>query len=819
MHIKKFGGTSLATASKLKTVAEIIFNASKKSQVAVVLSAMGKVTDNLIEIISIAVADGDWKSKIESLEDFHNQTLVELNCACRLEAQKQQTSISYLFQEAQAKLQGISLLGQCPKDTYAWLITLGEQLSVSLMYSQLISLGLAIETIDARAHIITTENAFSGEVDINQCKSNLSAYKKSNAEVLLMPGFCSSSPSGKATTLGRNGSDYSAALLAISLEAQRCEIWTDVDGVYNANPREVSTAYLVPQLSYYEAMELSYFGASVLHPKTITPLMHADIPCVIRNTFNLDSEGTIISQNAHKTDNFATAISSLENITMVTVSGPGMKGMVGMAARVFDTMSDKNISIILITQSSSEYSISFCIDTHSKTLAQQCLNDTFALELKNEMLEPISFKDNLAIITLISDNMKKRRGTAAQFFQSLAIANVNIIAIAQGSNERSISAVIEEDRIKRGLRSCHQLFFDSRQQVEIILIGCGLVGNAFLMQIQKQQAYLNKQNIRIKVCGIINSKGALLNENGIDLSHYKQSLQTDLKEFDKEQLKAFRQQSNMINPIIVDCTSSTEIAQDYCDFFEAGYHIVAANKKANTLSYEYYKKLKQTAVHSHRQFNYETNVGAGLPVIDTFRNLLRAGDKLVKFEGILSGSMSYIFGKLDEGLPLSQAVIKAKEKGFTEPDPRDDLSGMDIARKVLIIARESGLKLELSDVKIDSLLTQELIDAASVQEFMEKLPKLDDKIKKLNQLAQAKNCVLRYIGTVSNNDCSVKIEEIPQTSALYSVKEGENAISFYSQYYQPIPMVLRGYGAGADVTAAGIFSDVIKIVPSKSSLT
>jgi aspartokinase/homoserine dehydrogenase 1 len=817
MHVKKFGGTSLATAKKLSAVAQIIFQASQQTKVAVVLSAMGKVTDSLIDIITTAIDDGDWKSKIDTLEDYHNKALVELNCACRLEAQKQQTSISYLFQEAQAKLQGISLLGQCPDDIYAWLITLGEQLSISLMYSQLVSLGLKVEIIDARAHIITTEDASSGEVDIDSCKSNLSKYKNSDTDVLLMPGFCSSSPSGKPTTLGRNGSDYSAALLAISLDAEKCEIWTDVDGVYNANPREVNSAYLVPQLSYYEAMELSYFGASVLHPKTITPLMQADIPCVIRNTFNLESEGTIISQKSHTTDNFATAISSLENITMVTVSGPGMKGMVGMAARVFDTMSDKNISIVLITQSSSEYSISFCIDTHSKFLAQQCLEETFALELKSQMLEPISFKDNLAIITLISDNMKKRRGTAAQFFQSLAIANVNIIAIAQGSNERSISAVIEEDRIKRGLKSCHQLFFDSRQQVEIILIGCGLVGDAFLMQIQKQQAYLNKQNINIKVCGIINSKGALLNENGIDLSQYKQSLQTDLKEFNKEQLKAFRQQSNMINPIIVDCTSSTEVAEDYCDFFEAGYHIVAANKKANTLSYEYYKKLKHYALLSHRQFNYETNVGAGLPVIDTFRNLLRAGDKLVKFEGILSGSMSYIFGKLDEGLPLSKAVLKAKAKGFTEPDPRDDLSGMDIARKVLIIARESGLDLELSDVKIDSLLTQELIEAENTQEFMIKLPDLDENIKELNQQARAENCVLRYIGIVEQNQCSVKIEKVPKESALYSVKDGENAISFYSQYYQPIPMVLRGYGAGADVTAAGIFSDVMKIVPSKSS--
>jgi aspartokinase/homoserine dehydrogenase 1 len=413
--------------------------------------------------------------------------------------------------------------------------------------------------------------------------------------------------------------------------------------------------------------------------------------------------------------------------------------------------------------------------------------------------------------------MKKRRGTAAQFFQSLAIANVNIVAIAQGSNERSISAVIEADRVKRGLSSCHQLFFNSIQQVEIILVGCGLVGDAFLNQIQKQQKYLAHQNIKIKVCGIVNSKGALLQEGGIDVKNYKHLLKTELQPINRQILKQFRKQSNMINPIIVDCTSSESVAEAYVEFFQAGYHIVAANKKANTLSIEYFRKLKRLAIQSNRQFNYETNVGAGLPVIDTFRNLLRAGDKLIKFEGILSGSMSYIFGKLDDGLPLSEAVIKAKNKGFTEPDPRDDLSGMDIARKVLIIAREAGLPLELSDVKIDSLLTNELINCDSIDEFMKQLPSLDESIQTLNKQAQSENCVLRYIGSVSETECSVKIAKVPTTSALYSVKEGENAISFYSQYYNPIPMVLRGYGAGAEVTAAGIFSDVMKILPSKIS--
>ena len=817
MIVQKFGGTSLASTNKLKTVANIISNTIKTSKTAVVLSAMGNITDKLILIIECAKDNGDWQSMLQNLEAFHQNILIELNCACKIDVQKQQNTINYLFQETNAKLKGVELLKQCPNDIYSWLITLGEQLAISIMYTQLISLGISVEIIDARKSIITIKDSTTSDVNINQSKLNLAIFQTSTSDVLLMAGFAASDINGKASTLGRNGSDYSAAILAISLKADSCIIWTDVDGVYNANPKEINSAYLVPQLSYYEAMELSYFGASVLHPKTITPLMQANIPCIIRNTFNLNSPGTTICHQYYESNSFATAISSLQNISMVTVSGSGMKGMVGMAARVFDAMSKQNISIILITQSSSEYSISFCINTEAKEIANSCLISTFDLELKNKLLEPISFKDNLAVITLISDNMKKRRGTAAQFFQSLAIANVNIVAIAQGSNERSISAVIESARIKRGLRSCHQLFFDSKQQVEIILIGCGLVGSAFLAQIQKQQEYLSKQNINIKVCGIVNSKGALLKEDGIDIANYQELLKSDLQSIDRDKLKLFRQQSDMINPIIVDCTSSQSVAETYLDFFQAGYHVVAANKKANTLSIEYYKQLKHTAINANRQFNYETNVGAGLPVIDTFRNLLRAGDALIKFEGILSGSMSYIFGKLDEGMSLSDAVTKAKDKGFTEPDPRDDLSGMDIARKVLIIAREAGLELELSDVKIESLLTQELEDCQSTDEFMHKLPNLNKSIQLLSEQAKSENSVLRYIGTVKDGQCTVKIEKIANTSPLYSVKDGENAISFYSRYYQPIPMVLRGYGAGADVTAAGIFSDVIKILPSKSS--
>ena len=803
MKIFKFGGSSLANVEAIKRTIQII--AKESGPLSIVVSAQGGLTDELHLLLQQAAQGDDWADRYAVFKTKKQALLEALGLSATGEADR----IFEHIETGRHFLLTVEELADCPPRIESWIVSLGERIMALLITAALRQSGHQCLIIPADQCIIVDGKKVCHAL----IEEKLATLDFNGVRYAIMPGYMASDPDGKITTLGRNGSDYSAALLAQALGAEECIIWTDVNGVYTADPRLVPEAELIGHMSYQEALELSWFGAGVLHPKTIAPLMAKNIPCEIRNTLDPEAPGTAINQNTSAKNGVVTAISCIEKVAMLTVTGPGMKGVSGMAARVFSSMAACDISIVLITQSSSEYSISFCVNEADKKAAISALEQNFELELKSGMLLPVEVQGSMAVISVISDNMRDRRGVAADFFESLSIAKVNIVAIAQGSNERSISAVIDQHTTSRAIRSCHQLFFNSLQQVEIIMVGCGLIGKAFLQQIQRQKEYLQAHRIQIKVVGIVNTKGALLNPDGIDLSDYEVKLTKELQPFADTVLDDFRKNNNMINPIIVDCTSSEVIAGDYLKYMQAGYHIVAANKKANTASLHYYRQLNEVSSVHNRQFLYETNVGAGLPVIENFRNLLKAGDELIRFEGILSGSMSYIFGLLDEGMAFSEAVQLAKEKGFTEPDPRDDLSGEDIARKVLILAREAGMQLELKDVAVDTLLNDKVHQCETVEEVMQELKSLDASIEQRVKKAQEKGAVLRYVGMIDETGCRVVIQEATRDHPLYSVKGGENALSFYSRYYQPIPQVLRGYGAGAEVTAAGIFADILKIVP------
>jgi len=808
MLIQKFGGSSLADKDGFLAAAGIISRAAGHERVAVVLSAVYGVTDLLESAVKAAVAAEDFRPALARAHSRQQEILEAL----QLPAVDDALAAPFLERQQQhlvSRLEGVALIEHCPPQVKAEILASGEGFSSRLMADLLRAQGQQARWSDTDVLPLANENYEDSLVDIEAATPLLEQAFAGGTRILILPGFYGRNASGRPQLLGRNGSDYSAAAIAAALGARKCEIWKDVDGFFTADPKIVASARCLSEASYEEAMELSFFGAKVLSAKALTPLMAAAIPCSIRNTFNPEAQGTLIHADTEKPA-VVRGISHLDGVAAITLQGGGMRGRVGVARRVMEALASQSISVLLIVQSSSEYSITLCVRAAEAERARRALTEAFHFELLHGLITAVSVQDERSVITLVGDGMKRYRGIAARFLNAISAAGVNVEVIAQGSTECAISVVVTSREAQAALRACHTAFFSHTGHMDVILLGCGYVGSALLQQFRTQADALAAGHRALHVRAIANSSKLLVGHDVIELDNWQQALEEDGKPWTTEDVIAIRKQLGLLNPTIVDCTTDEGLAAEYVNFLAHGFNVVAANKKANTASMAYYREMRETAARHFRKFMYETNVGAGLPVIDTMQSLIRSGDALISFNGILSGSLSMIFGLLEDGVAFSAAVEKAMQLGFTEPDPRDDLSGMDVARKLLIVAREVGLELELDDIDVEGVIDNGFAAGVERDALIGHLSRLDEAFAERQRAAQAEGCVLRYVGRIEDGQCRVCIDAVPKDQPLGSIRDGENALVLLTRYYQPLPLVLRGYGAGADVTAAGVFGDLLR---------
>jgi aspartokinase/homoserine dehydrogenase 1 len=811
MNVLKFGGTSVGSVKNINNVISILENYSKKDKVICVVSAIGGITDKLLKAGELAQTKNElYASDFEDIKQIH------LNLVSELIPKADKTIITYLEEKLSALkslLDGIYLINELSPKTSDKLVSFGELLSSYIIAETMKSRGLKTLRKNSQELIITNSNFTKAEVNYSITNTNIKAYfKTAEQQITILPGFISKSQSGEITTLGRGGSDFTAAIVAAALKVERLEIWTDVSGMYTANPKLVKQAYPIDTLSYQEAMELSHFGAKVLYPPTVQPVLDLNIPIHIKNTLEPEALGTIISNDINGKTSPVKGISNIDNIALLTLQGNGMVGIPGFSKRLFETLAQEKINVILITQASSEHSICIGIDQKDAELAKTAIDDAFENEISLHKIDPIILETDLSIVALVGDQMKSHQGISGKMFSALGKNNINVRAIAQGASEKNISAVINKKDVEKALNALHERFFEvNTKQLNVYITGIGNVGEKLLDQIQAQKKYL-KQHLKIdlRVVGLSNSKKMVFNDQGIDLNDWA----SQFHYANKSSLQGFLNKAvelNLRNSIFVDITANESVSNMYADYLKQSIAVVACNKIACSGPFDKYKELKELSLKYNVPFLYETNVGAGLPVINTLNNLVASGDKVTSVQAVLSGSLNFIFNNFTDKNNFHDTVKRAQYEGYTEPDPRIDLSGVDVARKVLILARENRTNINLEDIENVSFLTAANLNSNDVDDFYKTLKADEAHFQQLYASAKAKNCRLKYVAEFNNGKAKVGLKEIPQGHPFYDLAGKDNIVMFYTQRYPEQPLIIKGAGAGADVTASGLFADIIRI--------
>ncbi len=813
-RVLKFGGTSVGSPEAIRIIGEIALERSSKGErFAIVVSALSGITNQLIAAAEEAAAGKEsYKASLAAIEQRHIEMVRSL-----IPAQQQSAvlgQLKFLFNDLEDVLQGIALLWELSKRSLDFVMAFGERFSARIIAEYLKSLKLDSEPLDARECVFCDESFGSARVDFTATNSAIASRFEKVTGITVITGFIASTPRGETVTLGRGGSDYSASIFGAALNAKEIEIWTDVDGVLTADPNKVKKAFAIPHLSYEEAMELSHFGAKVIYPPTMQPALERSIPIRIRNTFNRACDGTIIGLTKSDAQYPATGISSISSIALLRIQGSGMVGVTGVAMRVFKALAEHRLNVILITQASSEHTICIAVSPESANRAKQVIDQEFALEIQTALVEPTIVERDLCIVSVVGENMRNSPGVSGKVFGALGKNGINIAAIAQGSSELNISAVIERKHERKALNALHDGLFLSRiRTVHLFLVGPGLIGGTLLSQIAlHREKLLRERHVDLQLVGVARSKEMVISAEGISFREWKNELATQSVETDLTQFVRGVIDLNLENSVFVDCTADELLAESYASILAARIPIVSPNKKIQSGELERYRDLRALSLKNNVPWLFETSVGAALPVISTLRDLLKTGDSVIKVEAVLSGTLSFIFNTVSKERRLSSVVREAMDLGLTEPDPREDLGGVDMARKILILARECGAPLSLSDITIDKILPDSLMKAPSVEHFLAQLEGYDDEFESIRATAENEGRKLRFIATYSEGAAKIALEKVTSEHPFFGLSGRDNMISFTTDRYRDRPLVVRGPGAGAEVTAAGIFADIMRLV-------